>query len=315
VSAASGPGVDSVRVVIGPLGGTGIAEAVAAIPGITPVLVDHPADMPAALAGEAVVVTFLWKDEWLTDSLRWIQSVSAGTDQFGAERLRAHGVVLTSSRGIHEIPVSEHAIGLLLAMTRGIATAARDQAGHRWGRLTLREISGMTLGVLGLGTIGEGIARRAAGLGMRVIGTKRHPEGYRGAAEEVFPPEKTLEVFEKADAVVITLPGSSETAGLVGAAELEALRGGWLVNVGRGSVVDLPALVAAMERGILAGAALDVFDEEPLPPTSPLWDLPGVVITPHVAGLSSRYGERLAGVFARNLAAYRGQGEWHNRVV
>ena len=315
VSTAPGRGVDLVRVVVGPLGGTGIAEAVAAVPDITPILVHHPADMPDALAGEAVVVTFLWKDEWLTDSLRWIQSVSVGTDQFGVERLRTQGVVLTSARGIHEVPVSEHAIGLLLAMTRGIATAARDQAEHHWGHPPLRELGGRTLGVLGLGTIGEGLARRATALGMRVIGTKRHPEGYRGAAVEVFPPEETREVFAKADAVVITLPGGPETAGLVGAAELEALRGGWLVNVGRGSVIDLPALVAAMEKGILAGAALDVFDEEPLPPSSPLWDLPGVLITPHDAGLSDRYGERLAGVFASNLAAYRGQGEWHNRVV
>ena len=304
-----------VGVVIGPLGGSGIAEAVAAVPGIDAAIVNSPAEMPAAVAGVAVMVTFGWSDDWLTDSLRWIQSVSAGTEQFPAARLAEMGVVLTSARGIHEVQVSEHAIGLLLAMTRGIAAAARDQRDHLWNRAIVGELHGMTLGVLGLGTIGEGVAKRATAFGMRVIGTKQHPEGYSGAAIEAYPPEGTLEVFRRSDAVVVTLPGSADTAGLVGAAELEALRGGWLVNVGRGSVIETAALVAAMQAGVLAGAALDVFDDEPLPFDSPLWDLPGLLITPHLAGLSPRYGERLAGVFARNLAAYRGEAEWVNRVV
>ena len=173
----------------------------------------------------------------------------------------------------------------------------------------------MTLGVLGLGTIGEGVARRGAAFGMRVIGTKAHPDGYTGIADEVFGPGDTIEVFRRADAVVITLPGGASTHKLVGRAELEALRGGYLVNVGRGGVIDEAAFIAAMGDGVLAGAALDVFPTEPLPTDSPLWDLPGVLITPHMAGSSPRYGERLAALFARNLAAYRGEGEWENRVV
>ncbi len=305
---------EATRIVIGPLGG-GIAEAVAAVPDVEAVVVDNPADLPAALADASVLVTFLWLDDWLTDSLQWIQSVSAGTDQFPIVRLRERGVVLTSATGIHEVQVSEHAIGLLLAMTRGIAAAARDQADHVWRRWLPAELAGMTLGVLGLGTIGEGVARRAAGFGMRVIGTKQSPDDYAGVAEEVFGPDATLEVCRRADAVVVTLPGTAETEGLIGTAELEALRGGWLVNVGRGSVIDTTALVAAMEEGVLAGAALDVFDQEPLPSSSPLWDLPGVLISPHLAGLSPHYGERLAALFARNLPAYRGEAEWVNRVV
>jgi phosphoglycerate dehydrogenase-like enzyme len=306
---------DPVDVVIGPLGGSGIPEAVAAVPGITAVVVDSPADMPGALVGVPVLVSYLWLEEWITDSLRWVQSVSAGTDQFPTETLRDRGVVLTSATGIHVIPVAEHAIGLLLAMTRNIAAAARDQADRIWRPSLPVELHGMTLGVIGLGVIGERVAATAAALGMHVIGTKRTPDGYGGAAREVFPPDGTLEVFRRADAIVITLPGGSETTGIVGAAELEALRGGWLVNVGRGSVIDTAALVAAMESRTLAGAALDVFDDEPLPSSSPLWSLPGVLISPHLAGLSPRYGERLAGVFADNLRAYRGEGEWVNRVV
>jgi phosphoglycerate dehydrogenase-like enzyme len=305
---------EPVRIVIGPLGG-GIAEAVAATPGVEAAIVDSPADIPDALADAPVLVTFLWLDDWLTDSLRWVQSVSAGTDQFPIDRFADRGVVLTSATGIHEVQVSEHAIGLLLAMTRGIASAARDQAAHVWRRWMPAELAGMTLGVLGLGTIGEGIARRAAAFGMRVIGTKREPDGYRGVADEVFGPDATLEVCRRADVVIVTLPGTPETEGVIGAEELEALRGGWLVNVGRGSVVDTEALVAAMQQQVLAGAALDVFDDEPLPASSPLWDLPGVLISPHLAGLSPHYGERLAALFARNLPAYRGESEWINRVV
>ena len=307
--------VDPIRVVVGPLGGTGIAEAVAAVAGVDPTIVRSPDDMPAAVEDIPVVVTFLWQEGWLGSSLRWIQSVSAGTDQFPVQVLGERGIVLTSARGIHETQVSEHALGLLLAMTRGIATAVSNQAAKNWTRAEVTELHRMTLGVLGLGVIGEGVARRAAAFGMRVIGTKRSPASYDGVADRVLPAEATLEVFREADAVVITLPGTPETSGIVGASELEALRGGWLVNVGRGSVIDTDALVEAMNAGTLRGVALDVFDTEPLPASSPLWDTPGILISPHLAGLSPRYGVRLAALFERNLAAYRGEGEWVNRVV
>lgn len=307
--------MEPIRVVVGPLGGSGIGEAVAAVPGVEATIVRHRSGMPSALDGVPVVVTFGWSADWVTPDLRWIQSVSAGTDQFPVDALRERGVTLTSATGIHEVQVAEHALGLLLAMTRGIAQAVANQQSRTWSLTTVTELSGMTLGVLGLGVIGEGVARRAAALGMRVIGTKRQPAAYAGVAERVLGPDGTLEVFREADAVVITLPGTAETEGIVGAEELAALAGGWLVNVGRGSVIDNGALVDAMRAGTLAGAALDVFETEPLPPESPLWDLPGVVISPHLAGLSPRYGERLAALFARNLEAYRGEGEWVNRVV
>ncbi len=303
------------RVVVGPLGGTGVAEAIAALDGINAEIVRDLDAVPAALVGAPILVTFRWSDAWVVPGLRWIQSVSAGTEQFPLAALAANGTALTSARGIHEVQVSEHAIGLLLAMTRGIDVAARQQQTHTWKWSRSVELHGMTLGVLGLGTIGEGVARRGAAFGMRVIGTKAHPDGYTGIADEVFGPGDTIEVFRRADAVVITLPGGASTHKLVGRAELEALRGGYLVNVGRGGVIDEAAFIAAMGDGVLAGAALDVFSTEPLPADSPLWDLPGVLITPHMAGSSPRYGERLAALFARNLAAYRGEGEWENRVV
>lgn len=306
---------DQLRVVVGPVGGSGIVEAIAAVPGVAVTAVTDMASVPAALVDAPILITFRWSDEWVVPGLRWIQSVSAGTEQFPFDALAVNGTALTSARGIHEVQVSEHALGMLLAMTRGIGVAARQQEHRIWKWTPVVELAGMTLGVLGLGVIGEGVARRAVGFGMRVIGTKSHPEDYTGIAAEVFPPEQTLEVFRRADAVVVTLPGGEGTRHLVGAAELDALRGGWLVNVGRGAVIDESALVAALRQGTLAGAALDVFATEPLPADSLLWDLPGLLITPHMAGSSPRYGERLAALFARNLEAYRGRGEWENRVV
>jgi len=304
-----------IRVVVGPLGGTGIAEAIAAVDGVSATIVRSMEEVPAVLEGTAILVTFRWSDSWVVPGLRWIQSVSAGTDQFPLEALAANGTALTSARGIHEVQVSEHAMGLLLAMTRGIGRAAAQQSSRTWGWVPSVELHGMTLGVLGLGVIGEGVARRGAAFGMQVIGTKARPDAYRGVASAVYPPEETLEVFRRADAVVITLPGGDATRHLVGTAELEALRGGWLVNVGRGAVIDEAALIAAMEAGVLAGAALDVFAVEPLAADSPLWTLPGVLISPHMAGSSPKYGGRLAALFARNLRAFQGAGEWENRVV
>ena len=304
-----------VRVVLGPVGGVGFPEALRGVPGVASVAAPDESGVLSALGDAEILVTFRWSDEWIVPGLRWVQSISAGVDQFPEDALREAGVVLTSAVGIHDVQVSEHAFALLLAMTRGVAHSARRQTIHHWEWPRVVDLSGMTLGVLGLGVIGEAVARRAKAFEMTVIGTKRSLDGYSGAADEVFGPEDTLEVFRRADVVIITLPGTPETAGLVGKAELEALAGGWLVNVGRGSVLDEPALVEAQEGSLLAGAALDVFETEPLPEDSPLWDLPGVLITPHVAGISPRYAERLAGLFERNLAAYRGEGEWVNRIV
>jgi phosphoglycerate dehydrogenase-like enzyme len=269
----------------------------------------------AALSGTEVLVAFQWEDEWLVPGLRWIQSVSAGTDQFPLDALRDAAIVLTSAVGIHDVQVSEHAFALLLGLTRGIGVSVRHQTERVWEWPAVVDLSGMTLGVLGLGVIGEAVARLAKAFGMDVLGTKRVVDGYSGAADEVFSPEKTLEVFRRSDAVIVTLPGTPETAGVVGAEELHALAGGFFINVGRGSVVDESALIEALRSGGLRGVGLDVFREEPLSEGSPLWSMPNVIITPHLAGASPRYGERLAELFARNLAAFHGEGEWVNRVV
>ncbi len=261
-----------------------------------------------------VLVTYRWDDSYLSDSLRWIQSISVGVDQYPIDVLRQAGVVLTSARGCHGPQVSEHAFGLLLALTRGIGRSMRNAEARLWKPIPGIEISGMTLGVLGLGTIGEAIAEKAIAWGMQVIGTKSSVAGYAGAAQAVFPPAETLAVFEGSDAVISVLPDAESTRGIVTAECLAAMDGGWFVNVGRGTLVKEQDLLDALSSGALAGVGLDVFDPEPLPESSPLWSHPRVVITNHTAGLSPHYGPRLLEIFRRNLDALDGSGAWVNRV-
>jgi len=306
---------DGLRIVLAPVAGSGFSAALSAVEGVAEVVSPPVEGVEAALEGTTVLVALVWSDDWVVPGLRWIQSVTAGTEQFPLDALRDAGVVLTSAVGIHDVQVSEHAFGLLLGLTRGIGTSVSNQVDRVWRWSSVIDLAGMTLGVLGLGVIGEAVARRAKAFDMQVLGTKRSPDGYAGAADEVLGPQGTLEVFRRSDAVIVTLPETPETAGVVGAAELEALAGGFFINVGRGAVVDEDALIEALGSGTLRGAGLDVFQEEPLPEDSPLWRMAGVIITPHLAGVSPRYGERLAGLFARNLAAYHGAGEWGNRVV
>lgn len=284
------------------------------------VAIDVPGDDAAVAdalkAGAEILVTYRWEDRYFSQSLAWVQAISAGLEQFPMEALASRSVRLTSARGAHAPAVAEHAMALLLAVVRRIGEAMRDVPDRQWDPYRgSHEISGRTLGVLGLGAIGEEVAMRGVGLGMRVVGSKRSPNGYRGAAEWIVGPNDTLEVCRAADIVVVALPHSEDTMGLVGSVELEALRGGWLVNVGRGSVVDERALITALTDGTLLGAGLDVFTEEPLPVDSPLWELPNVVITPHAAWSSDRLAVRLADLFAENMVAFRGKGEWRNLIV
>lgn len=304
----------SETVVIHPVHPRGLTDLLRAEPKVELVAPDNGQGVVGALHGGApILVTYLWDDSYLTSGLRWVQSLSAGMEQFPAEALRAENVALTSARGVHAPSVAEHAIALLLAITRGIGPSMRDVSTHSWTPHSGFEVGGRTLGVIGLGSVGEQVARLAVGLGMRVIGTKANPAGYDGVCVKALGPEHTLDVCEEADALVIAVPHDESTEGLIGARELESLGRGWLVNVGRGTAVDEAALATALGDGRLRGAGLDVFIDEPLPGGSPLWALPNVVITPHVAWSSDQLAERMARRIVHNLAAYRGRGSWIDR--
>ncbi len=303
-------------IVLHPWHGPGLGEALSASPAVS-VTVPEDGDgvVERLAAGGRGLVTFVWEDRFATGALEWIQAISAGVEQFPELLLKEKGIVLTSARGAHTPAVSEHAIALMLAVVRMIGPAVRGAAERVWRPVPAHEVSGRTMGVLGLGSIGETIAHKASALGMNVIGTKRQVSSYHGFATEVYPPDETLEVCSLSDVLVIALPEDPTNVGLVGEAELAALGAGWLVNVGRGRVVDEAALVRALTEGRLRGAGLDVTATEPLPDDSPLWDLPNVIITPHMGWSSDRLAGRLAEIIVANARALDQGAPWVNRVV
>jgi phosphoglycerate dehydrogenase-like enzyme len=218
-------------------------------------------------------------------------------------------IVMTNSRGMNAGAVAEHALTLMFAAIRRLPEALRAQGERRWACNDLSGLPllrGRTLLIAGLGAIGCELARLASGLGMRVVGTRREvgdplPEG----VSEARGPSALPELLPGADIVVLAVPLTADTRGMIGAAELALMkRTAWLVNVARGKLVDELALVRALQQGAIAGAALDVVEHEPLAATSPLWSLPNVLITPHVAGFREDYWAAATALFAANLHRY-----------
>jgi phosphoglycerate dehydrogenase-like enzyme len=241
--------------------------------------------------------------------LRWVHSPAAGVGAMLFQAMREGDVVLSNSRGMNAATVAEHALLLMLAAVRRLPAAVRAQDRQAWipnalsGLPTLR---GRTLGVVGLGAIGREVACLASAFGMRVIGTRRDtslppPVG----VDLVLAPADLPVLLAQADIVLLAAPLTAETRGMIGAAQLAQMKPtAWLVNVARGKLVREPALVAALEAGTIAGAALDVVAHEPLDPASPLWILPNVLLTPHVAGFREDYWDSATALFAENLTRY-----------
>jgi D-2-hydroxyacid dehydrogenase (NADP+) len=300
-------------VVLHPMHQSGVREALEALPEIELVCPENDSEIKDALASDAVLLTYIWRDEYLRPGLRWLQSHSAGYNQYPIDALRQHGVVLTSASGVH-IVCAEHAMGLLLALTRDIHIGIRDMPKRRWDTHVAPEVGGRTVVIAGLGAIGEAIARRLAGWDVRLIGVTRSPKSYVGVVKDVRQVDQLAAACAEASILMVALPLAAETRHLVSAEVLDALGQGWITNVSRGSVIDESALIDRLRDGRLLGAGLDVTETEPLAADSPLWDLPNVVITPHMAGLTPRCGERLAELLQHNLRAYRGLGPWKNRI-
>jgi phosphoglycerate dehydrogenase-like enzyme len=243
--------------------------------------------------------------------LRWVHATSAGA----GEQVRKAGlspealkrVVITTSSGVHAVPLAEFAILGLLAMAKELPRLIEDQRARAWPevRRPFRELSGQTLFLLGLGEIGREVARLGKALGMRTVGFRRTEGPPPEWVDEAHGPQRLAELAGQADAMVVSLPMTEQTAGLVDRATIERLPASCIfVNIGRGGVVDEPALIDALRDRRIAGAVLDVFATEPLPADSPLWTLPNVLVTPHAAALSARENERIAELFADNLRRY-----------
>ncbi len=235
--------------------------------------------------------------------LRLIQISGAGADGLLPATGLADSVVITNASGSHDPEMPEFVIAMAFALAYRVPDYVEHQRNHRWRQHMPRSLSGRRLCVVGLGTIGQSVARRAAALGLTVTGVRRSGRPVEGV-EHVVSMADRLDVITGADVLVVITPLTDETRGLIGSQELAALTpGALLVDVSRGGVTDVAALVDALGSGRLSAAAVDVFDTEPLPEDSPLWDVPNLLVTPHVAGLSRGYVARWAATLADNLAA------------
>ncbi len=241
--------------------------------------------------------------------LRWIQVTAAGVGSLLFPELVQSPVIVTNGRTLHANAMAEHALGVMLAFVRRLHLARDAQGQRRWiqdelwsGIHSFGELAGTTLGLVGLGSVGTAIAVRARALGVRVLAVRRHPADDPDPAEAQWGLEGLPKLIEQSDWLVLAAPLTQETRGMIGASLFERMRpSAVLINLGRGPLVDESALIQALSKGKIAGAALDVFEHEPLPADSPLWRMPQVIIAPHVSGTGPRYWERAIDLFRRNL--------------
>ncbi|MCW5659014.1 MAG: D-2-hydroxyacid dehydrogenase [Burkholderiaceae bacterium] len=294
--------------------------------GIAHIEVRTPEELARYLPeADVLVVSGLWNNNLVANApkLRFIQSISAGTDQYDKALLRERGIRLASAAGVNAEAVAQHAMALMLALFRRLPEARDNQHARRWrpmiGDIATREdqLTGKTLLIVGMGRIGGRLARLARAFEMRVIATKRDPSTGADGADAVHGNDRLQELLGQADVVALTCPLTPETEQLIDAAALAAMKpSAYLVNVARGRVVHEPALIEALQQRRIAGAGLDVTHEEPLPATSPLWTMPQVLITPHSAGETQRYEDAVIDILLENLARlWRGETVLRNQVV
>ncbi|WP_458206873.1 D-2-hydroxyacid dehydrogenase [Haladaptatus sp. NG-SE-30] len=279
------------------------------------VVVGHDAD---DLAACDALVTFGYSEAFLDSGLQWIHSIQAGYDRFPLDELESKGIVLTNSTGIHGTSVGETALGMMLSLARRLHTYAKQQPEREWNRPAWDEpftLQDEPLCVVGLGTLGQGIAKRADAIGMRVTGVRRSTDPVPHV-HEVYANDDLHEAVAKARFVALATPLTSETRELMGEAEFAAMRDdAYFVNVARGKCVDEDALISALEEDEIAGAALDVFETEPLPESSPLWTMDEAVVTPHAAAAEIDYYRHIAKLVRENVRQIDADEGLVNRVV
>jgi len=283
-------------------------------PGVTPIMYEGD-DVIADDILDTVNVAFFSSDVWpdrsrgmvlsiiKAQNLKWMHTFSAGVDSPFFSQLMERGVRLTNSSGAAASPIAQTAILYMLALSRNVRAWFTHQEKHEWQRHEFVELDGSRLAVIGMGPIGEEIARLGRALNMTVEGIRRTPTGSEPCP--TYPFSELRNVLSRADWVVLALPLTPETAHLFNAELFTHMTpGSHFVNIGRGELVDEDALIAALRSGHLAGAALDVFATEPLPDDSPLWNMENVIITPHSSGASEQSGRRSEDIFVENLSKY-----------
>ena len=245
-------------------------------------------------------------------NLRWLQLSSAGIDRLSDSSIARSQLTITTASGIHAATISEYVIGMMIAFAKRIPDAIKSQAEAAWQPYWPQELEGATVGIVGAGKIGARVGLVAKAMGMRVLGMRRSVDRRLTGddtgdpnLDELLPPSDLHYLLAESDYVVLGMPLTPETRGMIGEAELALMKPtSVLVNIARGAVVDEEALIAALKAKRIAGAALDVFSQEPLPPENELWGLDNVIMTPHISGGTPRYMERVVGLFCENLIRY-----------
>jgi len=237
--------------------------------------------------------------------LKWIHVVSAGLDKMPFTYLKKKEIIVTNAKRIHQVPMSEYTLAVLLQLARKTNQFYQNQIANVWDRsVRVAEIHGSTLGIIGLGAIGTAIAEKAKAFGMRVIGINSDGRKMEGV-DQVYPTSLLKNVLIESDYLVVIVPLTEYTYHMIGKEELLMMKPtAYLINIARGDVVDEQALIEVLSEGKIGGAVLDVFSKEPLPETHPFWKLPNVILTPHVSGRSPKYMERALSIFGFNLEKY-----------
>jgi phosphoglycerate dehydrogenase-like enzyme len=239
--------------------------------------------------------------------LKWIQLTSAGADRLLNSGFIQQGVTVTTVSGLHATPIGEFVLQSLLMIAKKAPQYIRSQMRHEWSRFMPRELYGATVGIVGAGNIGAEVGRLAKAFGCRVIATRRSASepGSAPYADEVLPAAQLSRLLAESDYVVLSMPLTPETRGMIGEAELRSMKPtAALINIARGPVVDEEALIRGLREGWIAAAALDVFDKEPLPSDSPLWEMENVIVSPHISGGTEIYNVRAVDIFCDNLRRY-----------
>jgi len=248
--------------------------------------------------------------------LRWIHALSAGVDQFlSLEQFRNSDIILTNSRGIHGITIAEHVLGIMLGNSRCLFTAHEQQKAHLWKPLRdMDELYEKTATIIGLGSIGHEIAKRLKNMGMKVLAVKRTAAS-EPFVDQLYSSRETKAAVANADYVIVSLPLTPETKGLFNRSLFQQMKpSAYFINIARGPIVNENDLQQALKEHMIRGAALDVFEQEPLPKESPLWDTPNLLITPHQAASSPQYMQRALSIFIENLQHFPDASKMKNSV-
>ena len=275
--------------------------------------------------GDVLVLSGFWKNDMLAaaDKLRFIQVCAAGFDQFDQDAIRTQGVRLANASGVNVNAVSDHAMALLLSLTRQLHTGRDNQRQANWrpmiSDLAQREdeLPGKTILIFGLGKIGGRLAKLAKAFDMTVIGLKRDISQPVEHVDELYSSDRLMELLPRADCTALTCPLTPETRNIIDAPALAAMKpSSFLINVARGGCVDEPALIEALGRNAIAGAGIDVTVEEPLAASSPLWSLENAVVTPHTGGETRKYEDNVIDILLTNLERLsKDEGPLHNQIV